>query len=442
MRFCLDAGIAFILFIGYLIASTCPACADQVILTYGDRISGHIISISKDAVRIDSPASGTIEIRRKYVDQLSTDEPRIVDLISGERVIGRLIAAEGKTLIIHSSILGERRISLNAIDTVRETVEPSDESAMSTDESPPSLAQIQGRGIGSQVRPNQASNPAPGQEPKPIGQKPEDVGDIRKIFLRQSAVLLHPRQVEVEGAFTYQHTQASATILNAKFRQFQIPLNLRVGLFNRGEAFVTVPPAYAQRGLAFADSVISHEEFGIGDVTAGLNYELACETAARPDVIASVALGFPTGSKPNEQGLSLGTGHWMTTVGLQFIKISDPIALFGGISYAHQYQARYFLDDAVHNVDPGEIAGYNFGFGFAVNENISLSAQVTGSYQSDARADGKKILGSSREPGSLRSALTYRYSSGTYVEPSITIGLDQDTPDFAIGFSLTHRFTR
>jgi hypothetical protein len=440
MRLCHNSGISFILLIGFLIAWPGPACADQVILTYGDRISGRIVSISRDAVRIESPASGTIEIQRKYVEQINTDEPRIVDLISGERVIGQLIAAEGKTVIIRSSILGDRRISLDAIDAVRDTVGSSHQSAVSPAGSPSSLAQIRGKGSGAPVSLDQMANPVPAQQPKPIGQKPEDVGDIRKVFLRQSAVLLHPGQVEVEGAFNYQHTQAFATILNAKFRQFQVPLDFRAGLFNRGEGFMAIPVAYARQDLAFADNVISHKKFGIGDATVGLNYELASETATRPDIIASVALGVPTGSKPNEQGLSLGTGHWMTTVGLQFVKIADPVALFGGVSYGHQFQARYFLDDAVHKVDPGEIGGYNFGFGFAVNENISLSAQVSGSYQSCTKADGKKIFGSSKEPASLRSALTYRYSRGTYVEPSITIGLDQDTPDFAIGFSLTRRF--
>jgi hypothetical protein len=177
-------------------------------------------------------------------------------------------------------------------------------------------------------------------------------------------------------------------------------------------------------------------------VTAGLNYELAHETASRPDIIATAGFGIPTGSKPDEQGLSLGTGHWTATAGIQFIKIIDPVGLFGGLSYAHQFNARYFLDDAVHNVDPGETAGYNFGFGFAVNENISLSAQVTGSYQPDTKADGRKISASSREPVSLRSALTYRHSKRTYIEPSIIIGLNKDTPDFALGLSLTRRFSK
>jgi hypothetical protein len=266
------------------------------------------------------------------------------------------------------------------------------------------------------------------------------VVDIRKIFLRQTTVLLRPGEVEAEAAFRYQHTQIVSSLLNARFRQFETPLAIRAGLFSRGEGFLTGSAAYLRRDLGFAGSGASDNEAGFGDVTAGVNYELAQETARRPDIIASISVGAPSGSKPNEQGLSLGAGNWSATAGVQFIKTADPVALFAGVSYTHGFRARYFLSDAVHDVDPGETIGYNFGFGFAVNGDISLSTQVSSSYQSDAKADGQRIFASSREPASFRSALTYRYSKGTYIEPSVIIGLDRDTPDFAVGLSLTYRF--
>jgi hypothetical protein len=288
----------------------------------------------------------------------------------------------------------------------------------------------------------QQQDPAGAQQPRPIGQEPEDTGDIRLVFLRQSTVLLHPGQVEVETAMTYQYTQSVSSIFNARFRQFQMPYAARVGLFNRAEAVVAIPVAYARRDLGFADSVVSSDEAGVGDLSAGFNYELKRESASAPDVIATVGVGMPAGGKPDVEGLSLGTGHWTATVGVQVIKIADPVALFGGIRFDHQFPARYFLGDDVHTVDPGETAGYNFGFGFAVNEYVSLSAQVTGSHQGDVRADGQRVFASSREPVAVRSALTYQYSSGTFIEPSIAIGLTDDTPDFQIGVSLTHRFGR
>lgn len=280
------------------------------------------------------------------------------------------------------------------------------------------------------------------QDPTPIGQEPDDLGDVRLLFLRQSAVLLRPGQVEVETALSYQHTQVVSPIFNVRFRQFQLPLAARVGLSDRAEALVTIPAAYVRRDLGFADSVVSSDRAGLGDLTAGLNYEVRRESAGGPAVITSVAVGMPTGSTPNEEGLSTGTGHWTATVGVQFIRIVDPVALFGGVRFEHQFPARYFLGDAVHDVEPGEAGGYNFGFGFAANENVSLSAQIAGSYQAGTRSAGASVPASSREAVTWRSALTYRYSASTYIEPSVAVGLNEDTPDFTLGVALTHRFGR
>jgi hypothetical protein len=348
-----------------------------------------------------------------------------VDLASGERVVGQIVAGpDNKTITIRSAALGDRPVPLDTIDTIQPTESPS---------------RVRGRGAGSAAA---AVQQADAQTPKPIGQEPDDREDIRLIFLRQSTVLLRPGQVEVETGMNYEHTQSLSSIFNARFRHFQLPLAARVGLFDRGEAFVTIPAAYARRDLGFADSVVSSNEGGFGDLVAGLNYELRRESAGGPDIIASVSVSMPTGSKPDEEGLSLGTAHWTATTGVQFIRMADPVALFGGVRYEHQFPARYFLGDAEHDIDPGGTGGYNFGFGFAVNEYVSLSAQVAGSYQGDVRADGERVFATSREPVTLRTALTYQYSRGTYIEPSVTIGLNDDTPDFALGASLTHRFGR
>lgn len=407
-----------------LVAPTAPASADEVILTYGDRISGSIIALTRSVVQIESPGAGIIEIQRRYVEQLSTNEPRIVDLASGDRITGQILAGPERTVTIRSAVLGDLRVSLDSIDAIQ-----------------PPLSGVRGRGAGSAAAVQQ-QDPVGAPTPKPIGQEPEDTDDIRLIFLRQSTVLLRRGQVEVETAMNYQHTQSVSAIFNARFRQFQIPLAARVGVLDRAEAFVTIPGAYVRRDLGFADSVVSSDEAGVGDISAGVNYELRRETAGGPDIIASVGIGIPSGSKPDEEGLSLGTAHWTAVAGVQFIRIADPVALFAGIRYEHQFPARYFLGDDVYRIDPAGAAGYNFGFGFAVNEYISLSAQVVASYQGDTRADGERVFASSREPVSLRSALTYQYSRGTYLEPSIAIGLNDDTPDFALGVSLTRRFGR
>ena len=434
MRLTRWPGVVVFLLIWIFAAGQSAAHADRLVLTNGDRISGKLIVFTSDIVRIRTQSAGIIQLDRRYIEQLSLDEEAEVELVSGERIDGRITGGEGRTVLIQSLILGERRLAIDKIKEIH--IRPAGQ-----DKSFVELSEVAGRGIpSSAASENPALKQSETQQPKPIGQKPEDETDIRKIFLRQSAVLLLPGQIEIEATPAYTRNQSVSPLLNAKLRQLRTQFSARIGLFNRAEMYVTVPAVYVHQEFAFAENAVSHKEFGIGDASAGLNVEIARETALRPDVIAFMGANAPTGSKPNEEGLSLGSGHWEASFGLQLIKTVDPVALFAGVHYAHQFESRYFVNDAIRNVNPGETAGYNFGFGFAVNEDISLSAQVSGSYQSTARADGAKIFGSSSEPVTLRSALTYRWSKKTYVEPSVTMGLDDETPDFILGISLTHRF--
>jgi hypothetical protein len=386
-----------------------------------------------------------------------------VELISGERIIGKIVSGEGVTVVVQSDVLGDRALALDTVKIIHPILPdepPLVKAAPDSLESIPKIgadksgrsietnllsAQLQDvRGKGSESS-NAADNPAAKSteeisKTKSIGQKPEDEEDIRKIFLRQNSVLLRPRQMEFEAGLSYLGNQSVSSVANFKFRQFQLPLTLRFGLLERIEGFVAMPIAYAQQELSFADSSTKKDKFGIGDATAGLNFNIYRESARWPEIIAAFRVKAPTGDQPQEGGLSLGSGHWAGTVGLQFIRTADPVVLFWGFQYTHEFAARHFYNDGTHDVQPGETIGYNFGFGFAVNENVSLSAQVSGSYQWETQSDGTTVSGSSTEPVSLRAALTYRISKRSFIEPSVTFGFNNDTPNFVIGLSATRRF--
>jgi hypothetical protein len=464
MRFSYHRGLVSLLIILCLGTGLRQACADQVFLTNGDRISGSLITFSPTDVQISSAHSGTIHIERKYVQKLATDNKVVVELVSGERIIGRIASGEGVTVIIQSDVLGDRALALEVVKTIHSLIP--DEQPSVVKAAPDSLeniekteadksdnhidkdllsAQLQdvrGKGSESQAGVDKpaATSTEEISQTKPIGQKPEDEEDIRKIFLRQNSVLLRPRQFEFEAGLSYLGNQSVSSVANFKFRQFQLPLTLRIGLLDRIEGFVSMPISYSQQELSFADSSTKKDKFGIGDATAGLNFDIYRESASWPEIITNLRVRAPTGDQPQEGGLSLGSGHWAGAVGVQFIKTSDPVVLFWGFQYTHEFAARHFFNDRDHDVQPGETIGYNFGLGFAVNENVSLSAQVSGSYQWETQSDGTTVSGSSTEPVSLRAALTYRISKNSYMEPSVTIGFNNDTPNFVIGLSATRRF--
>jgi hypothetical protein len=92
------------------------------------------------------------------------------------------------------------------------------------------------------------------------------------------------------------------------------------------------------------------------------------------------------------------------------------------------------------DIEGGQSINYSFGAGFAINNQISLSGQFFGAYQTEIELNGEEIDGSNREPMALRSSLTYRISDGQYLEPAVTYGLNDSAPDVILQLSYSHRF--
>lgn len=456
------AGPAFLFLSICLGTGLRDVCADEVVLTNGDRISGRLLSLSQGKVRISTSHSGILETNCEYIQSLNTDNPMVVELVSGERVIGRIESGGEKTIIVHSFTLGDRVLSLMTVASVclldknihKKTAENDAQVIGTVDGSNPSrfnneknivsarLQDFRGKGSGAPAAPERITQKAQetSSTPKPIGSKPEDEEDIRKIFLRQTTVLLKPGVKELEVGLDYLSNQVSATVYNARFRQLQVPLGFRIGIIEGLEGSVSIPFTYAKQEFSFADDSVIQDTTGIGDTVLGLNYEILRETARWPDITTLLRIRAPTGAMPSEEGLSTGSGHWAGSFGFQFMKTTDPIVLFWGIRYTHDFPATYFFNDGIYEVQPGDTIDYNFGFGFAVNDNVSLSAQVLGGYQWETELDGQRLSGSSGEPVSLRSALTYRLSRQTYIEPSLRMGLNNEAPDFVIDLTATYRF--
>ena len=82
-------------------STTAPLQADTVSLNDGSSVVGNITEITDAKLRIETTSLGTLEIDRANVAGFSTDEPRTIELESGERVIGRVIN-QGANLRIES----------------------------------------------------------------------------------------------------------------------------------------------------------------------------------------------------------------------------------------------------------------------------------------------------------------------------------------------------
>jgi hypothetical protein len=284
---------------------------------------------------------------------------------------------------------------------------------------------------------------------RPLGEAPED---ISQYFLRSITVLLAPGEWELDYGLEYLWQDAPTVIQlpdtsyafeRNRLRQLVVPLALRYGLTERIEPYVFMPVgfAHAERSSPLEDEFDTVG--GIGDITFGVNYLLREGYDCLPDIILGVSATAPTGVDPfdpADEVASLGNGFWRVSAELNFVRAIDPVVIFGGIGYAHEFEAQHLGVQ----IQPGEIFFYQFGAGWSVNDAITFSAVFQGAYQGRWEVDDAPLFDSTTEPFTMRFAMTASLSPCVIIEPFVRFGLNQDqtndSPEVNFGVILTRRF--
>jgi hypothetical protein len=245
----------------------------------------------------------------------------------------------------------------------------------------------------------------------------------------------------------------------------------RFGVTNRFELEARVPYVYR------SDSTVSREVLtgtavdrvfeasgkAIGDVELGARYQLNDGGTDKPYYIGTLRVKSRTGKDPFEvvtdcvtrcvgnttgTGLPLqlptGSGFYSLQPGLTWIFPSDPAVFFGSFSYLHNVKRKNVRrkvssgeDELLGEVAPGDVVGFNFGMGLALNEKASFSVGYDHNSIGRTRQGGKTVPGSVRtQLGTLLLGYSYRLTDKTTLSVSVGAGLTRDTPDVTLGVKL------
>jgi hypothetical protein len=243
---------------------------------------------------------------------------------------------------------------------------------------------------------------------------------------------------------------------------------LRYGLGHRLEADLKIPYVYR------SDSTVSRELFtgtaaerafdasgkGVGDVEAGVRYQLNDGGVDKPYYIAGLRYKSRTGRDPFEvvtdcqircvganvtgTGLPLslptGSGFRSLQPSLTWLLPSDPAVFFGGFSYTRNIERRNVYRtvlagarEPLGDVKAGDVIGLNLGMGLALNDKASLSFGYNHDSVGRTRQNGQVIPGSVRiQLGTLLLGASYRLGQHRSVDVSVGAGLTRDTPDVTL----------
>jgi hypothetical protein len=300
--------------------------------------------------------------------------------------------------------------------------------------------------------------PGPGsglQEGQSLGEEPVD-NSVQ--FLRQQSVLLGPGDLQFDYGFNYAVSDndfplasvnglgdvTGVTEANIKSRLLIIPFEFRYGLNEKTQLFVSTPVGWSHSELTFTNFDDTTSDLGIGDCSLGASVLICQGERYKPDIIGTLSVTAPTGNAdyplltslvPNS---TLGQGFWAASANLLFIHTYDPVVIFWGFGYGHRFDADFLnpltgFDDVVN---PGEQIFYQLGYGFGVNEWITLSTSFAGQYITEMEIDGDRIEGTVLEPMRLRFAVTVNCEE-KIIEPFAEIGMTDDSVNARVGITWT-----
>ena len=335
------------------------------------------------------------------------------------------------------------------------------------------LANSRGAGLVAAAEPSEGAGSAPLPN-QPVGEgpaqpKPEEQAQVLAIPHDQG-VLTPAGQLVFDPYFEYDHASTNRLVFRGieLVPGIQIGLieasdadrdtitttpSLRYGISNRLEIEGRVPYIYRNdriqvvqqrdqqivRGIGLRDD-------GVGDAEATLRYQLNAVRPLQPIWIASLRVKSRTGTGPFEipyddfgvaEGLATGSGFWGVQPGMSFLLPSDPIVLYGGLSYFHQFARnidRVVGDRFIGRVKPGGALAANIGFGFALNPRFSYSLGFRHAYIFPTRTQiGDTFQRSARlQAAQLLLGMSYRFTELQTVNLGFEFGVTKDAPDLSV----------
>jgi len=283
-----------------------------------------------------------------------------------------------------------------------------------------------------------------------LGQAP---ADTNYAFLRRVSPLLQEGEVQYDVGLIYSLFDNDLPFLidlvpdpdtvvegRLRNRQLTVPFAIRYGLSDETQFFINIPVSWAHGELSLPGFDTFAEEFGVGDITLGLTCLLNEACPGEPDLIGTIALTTPTGnsvfsSTAQQPGVGVGGGHFALSGDLLAIHTVDPLVVFYGTGIRAPFADRF--DGGTFNVQPGLEFNYRFGVGFAVNDKVTLSSSVIGSYITDIEINGQRLANSTLEPIVLRLATTI--ADGDCIkEPFVQIGMTDDASSVTLGWIVTY----
>lgn len=325
-----------------------------------------------------------------------------------------------------------------------------------------------------------ASTPATPPE-GPVGEAPSEEAHptttVEALPEGQNALLGQGRLV-IEPSFEYSHTSSNRLV----FRGVEIVTGVQIGLIeandtsrdtisgamavryaltDRLEVEARVPYTYRHdRVTTLAQNnnqttrTFELEGSDIGDIEMSARYQLNRGGNGAPMFVAGARVKSDTGLGPfdlarDQNGISTelatGSGFWGVQGSLSVLYPSDPVVLFGNISYLYNVPRdidRMVGTVNIGRVDPGDSIGIGFGMGFALNPRFSYSLGYSHSYitETETELNDTNQRSTALQVGTLQFGMSFRATERLTISTGVDVGVTSDAPDVRVSLRTPFRW--
>ena len=328
---------------------------------------------------------------------------------------------------------------------------------------------------------------AQASQPEPIGPQPESKRpqQLAQIF-EQPGVLTPHGKVVLEPGLQYGYSSSNRVSLvgytiipslliglidvrEVHRNTFTASLTTRWGVTNRFEIEAKLPYVYRSDSAIerpYVQGAANPELFsstgkGIGDVEFTGRYQINDGGADAPYYIGTLRVKSRTGKDPFEvltdthagltnelqKELPTGSGFYSIQPGLTMLFPADPAVFFSSVSYQHNIKRSNVImnttdgPQSVGEIAPGDVFGFNFGMGLALNDRSSFSLGYDHASVGRTKQNGVATPNSVRtELGTLLLGYSYRINKSTALNVSVGAGITRDTPDVTLAVRLPMTF--
>ncbi len=256
-------------------------------------------------------------------------------------------------------------------------------------------------------------------------QAKEEIGVQEKIkkayvlYLQDQSVTLSKKSWRMGFDTSYISNEKTFLFTQQESRLIQSGVSVNYGLTDRIELFGRVPTVY--ENYTFRDIFSGDKQnlsgANLGNITLGANVTLF-RVKNGPTITWQSAFLAPT-----------YTGNFLTSksaisTGLTIYQDFDPAFLYGGLSATKTIYGNQF-----------DGFSYHAGFGFSLNHRLALGTEINGGYNF-----GQQMFFANREFAQLTGRATFVLSQKNLIQPSVSFGLNENTPDFNLSMQWTRRF--